>query len=446
MGARGSNTAYVEILRWFADFPGLPYVYSIHNMIQCGMKYDKLPGEWYGPSTAAFVLRDLTRLHHRKHTGELEVYVTTGDTIYISDVNKLCTDTTANNRHANSSNNGNGDESAAGDRMNTLKTSLSAAVLQTETTTPCSSAADHDVQSKSSSSTSTPVPFFDPLLHVPPNSTTEKPWNCSLLVIIPLKLGVYNVSEAYREEVKKVLRHRNSVGILGGRPNHAIYFVGYSVAAGAGTGATVGSATIGAGSTQLVGLDPHTVYSTNHYTSEPFPSPELCSQIHPAVIPYFSCFDNNDSNGKSPPCSAATSAYESMCVPPTELAIEQLDPSIALGFYFRTKLEFEAFCNEKNKNPKRSGEISDNAGTSSSHAFSFPTPSSTTTSVSDSTPSVLYNIEYAEPSYDFSMYEQEDDGDELGGGSCGGEGLGRERGCGADSRNDEDKDDEYVFI
>ncbi len=30
-----------------------------HHHYQVGMSYDKLPGEWYGPTTAAYVLRDL---------------------------------------------------------------------------------------------------------------------------------------------------------------------------------------------------------------------------------------------------------------------------------------------------------------------------------------------------------------------------------------------------
>jgi cysteine protease ATG4 len=48
-----------SLLLWFADVPGPRCLFSIHNMVQVGMGYDKLPGEWYGPSTSAYVLRDL---------------------------------------------------------------------------------------------------------------------------------------------------------------------------------------------------------------------------------------------------------------------------------------------------------------------------------------------------------------------------------------------------
>ena len=86
---RGS-THYCNILRFFSDFPGAPQIYSIHHLVQCGMRYDKLPGEWFGPSTAALVLRDLTKLHRRKYGGPLEILVSQGDTIYIRDCENLC--------------------------------------------------------------------------------------------------------------------------------------------------------------------------------------------------------------------------------------------------------------------------------------------------------------------------------------------------------------------
>jgi hypothetical protein len=28
----------------FQDFPGHPHVFSLHHLVQCGMRYDKLPG------------------------------------------------------------------------------------------------------------------------------------------------------------------------------------------------------------------------------------------------------------------------------------------------------------------------------------------------------------------------------------------------------------------
>ncbi|CAE7578876.1 unnamed protein product, partial [Symbiodinium microadriaticum] len=62
----------------------------------------------------------------------------------------------------------------------------------------------------------------------------------------------------------------------------------------------------------LLGLDPHTVYS-NPSLRDPFPSDEHMGQMHQEL---------------------------------DELVFSQLDPSLALGFYFRNREEFLAFCND----------------------------------------------------------------------------------------------------
>jgi hypothetical protein len=56
-----------------------------------------------------------------------------------------------------------------------------------------------------------------------------------------------------------MLRHPHSVGIIGGKPNRAIYFAGYRGAV-------------------LLGLDPHTVYG-NPSLRDPFPSDEYMQQV-----------------------------------------------------------------------------------------------------------------------------------------------------------------------
>jgi len=43
-------------------------------------------------SSVYLTLRDLAKLHHRKYKGPIEVLVSPGDTIYISEVEKLCTE------------------------------------------------------------------------------------------------------------------------------------------------------------------------------------------------------------------------------------------------------------------------------------------------------------------------------------------------------------------
>lgn len=52
------DPTYCNNIRLFYDHPGdAAYMYALHNMVMGGIKYDKLPGEWFGPSTAALVMR-----------------------------------------------------------------------------------------------------------------------------------------------------------------------------------------------------------------------------------------------------------------------------------------------------------------------------------------------------------------------------------------------------
>ena len=57
-----SNTTYCDILRKFSDYAAPDCPFSIHYMVHLGIRQDKLPGEWFGPSTVALVLRDITDL------------------------------------------------------------------------------------------------------------------------------------------------------------------------------------------------------------------------------------------------------------------------------------------------------------------------------------------------------------------------------------------------
>lgn len=248
-----SSNHYCDILRWFSDYPGPPHVYSIHHLVQCGMKYDRLPGEWFGPSTAALVLRDLTKLHRSKYGGPLEVLVTQGDTIYIKDCEKLCTatpqiekkDATISSVEIDKSTNGNCVTNSAQDflecdrrksvesieesTLNSISeedtmfgtcadTINSTAAADFVNATFCSSSSGIKKSppkgkgsgmkgSKEPTNNSTPInsetelkgpqPIFDPLLNPPPSYTA--PWDCSLVVCIPLRLGITSVSNEYIE-------------------------------------------------------------------------------------------------------------------------------------------------------------------------------------------------------------------------------------------------------
>eukprot|EP01035_Chromulina_nebulosa_P028014 gene28014-36912_t len=254
------NSDYCNIVQWFTDYPGYPHIYSLQHLLQCGMKYDKLPGEWYGPSTAAHVLRDLAHLHRLKYAGPLEVLVTQGDTIYITEAEDRCADLTLNSldallKECAARNVGNSllQPGEASNEVEAEKEREGEAVGGSYVLSPSNREKMQRILHRpvpaSNASTlpaqetgiplSPPSPFFDPLLRPPPSAVS--PWACALLILVPLRLGISSVNQEYHEEIKGFLRSPYSVGIIGGRPQHAIYFVGYK-------------------GDELLGLDPHTVY------------------------------------------------------------------------------------------------------------------------------------------------------------------------------------------
>jgi hypothetical protein len=198
---------YVKLLRWFADSPDLQCRYSIHHMVKLGMQYDKLPGEWYGPTTAAQVLRDLVNLHRREFGGELAMYVPQEGVVYTDDVTRLCVSHLEDEQEKKE-------------------------VLQDDGEKPA---------------------FYDPLLH-PPTTEDSSDWSTALLILIPLRLGLDQLNERYVPAIEKTFTFPQSVGIIGGKKGHSVYFVGTQ-------------------QDQLHLLDPHDVH----------PAPELNAAFPTAV-------------------------------------------------------------------------------------------------------------------------------------------------------------------
>ncbi|PWA14416.1 hypothetical protein CCH79_00011076, partial [Gambusia affinis] len=112
-----------------------------------------------------------------------------------------------------------------------------------------------------------------------------------LVLLIPLRLGLSDINEAYIETLKQCFMLPQSLGVIGGKPNSAHYFIGY-----------VGE--------ELIYLDPHTT--------------------QPAVEP---CDD-----GQVP-----DDTYHCQH-PPCRMHICELDPSIAAGFFCKTEDDFDDWC------------------------------------------------------------------------------------------------------
>ena len=279
-----------SLMTWFADFPSrTESVYSLHNMCAAGVaKYELLPGDWYGPGSACYVLRDLVALHQQKQSNIFRVHVSSEGTVYNDLVFELMTKEAAKKKRASQ---------------------------ETE---------EQVVE---------PLHPLDPAISEQPKlDLTELEWDTSLLLLIPHRLGRDYVEEKYVKSVAQIFSLSQSVGILGGRPRGARWFYG----AYADGSKVLGKRTRDKAARSSLeflwrllfhsfplltlvfsGLDPHTV------------------QLAPGK-------KENSGSGKNKLSIDLTDEYlASVHTPyPDILDLNRMDPSIALGFYCRNRKEY----------------------------------------------------------------------------------------------------------
>ena len=59
-----------------------------------------------------------------------------------------------------------------------------------------------------------------------PDSEMEERFR-SVIILVPMRLGGETLNEIYIPCVKSMLAHDHCIGIIGGRPKHSLYFVGW---------------------------------------------------------------------------------------------------------------------------------------------------------------------------------------------------------------------------
>ncbi|EGG17261.1 autophagy protein 4 [Cavenderia fasciculata] len=282
-----TNSKYKKIMSWFCDYPSKENFYSIHQIVHKNKiitKYNnsKLKDfdidsddqddwnnvdEWFAPTKIAVVLKLLVKSHH---SSSIAMYVPSDGVVYKDRVAKICTIR---------------DDQSAPARV-PLSLSLPAGIKLFSTTSP--SSPNLFVPSQSTGNSMEDQSFLvGEEEDNTDNNSNQSNWK-SLIILVPVKLGLDKLNEIYFSGIKAMLQMPSSIGLIGGKPKQSFYFVGFQ-------------------DEHIIYLDPHFVHDT----------------IHP--------FDSNFLN-----------SYHD-CIP-QKMHFSQIDPSMAFGFYCHTYKDFEQFC------------------------------------------------------------------------------------------------------
>ncbi|GAB1285282.1 Cysteine protease ATG4B [Apodemus speciosus] len=252
---------YFNVLNAFLDRKDS--YYSIHQIAQMGVGEGKSIGQWYGPNTVAQVLKKLAVFDT---WSSLAVHIAMDNTVVMEEINRRISETE--------------DKLLLGRLCRASLPCAGAAALPTDSERHCNG--------------------FPAGAEVTNRPSAWRP----LVLLIPLRLGLTDINEAYVETLKHCFMMPQSLGVIGGKPNSAHYFIGY-----------VGE--------ELIYLDPHTT--------------------QPAVELTDSCFIPDESfHCQHPPC---------------RMGIGELDPSIAVGFFCKTEEDFNDWCQQVKKLSQLGGAL-----------------------------------------------------------------------------------------
>ncbi|XP_058813746.1 cysteine protease ATG4D [Topomyia yanbarensis] len=245
-----------KIIRWFGDTPSRTSPFSIHTLVALGKETGKKPGDWYGPGAVAHLLKQSVKQATQEiaDLDGINVYVAQDCAVYIQDIIDECTISAAPSvapwqKKLPSASNSNSSSNAS----------------------PCTNVIN------TASNTSANLSAVEDSCH----------WK-SLILLVPLRLGTDKLNPIYNDCLKAMLSLDNCIGIIGGRPKHSLYFVGYQ-------------------EDKLIHLDPH-----------------FCQDM----------VDVNEEN-------FAVSSFH--CKSPRKIKLSKMDPSCCIGFYCETRKDFFKF-------------------------------------------------------------------------------------------------------
>lgn len=291
-GLEANPEVYTKILKLFQDKEECPY--SIHKIILTGQQEGKVIGEWFGPNTIAQALKRLSLAQTLDETTDSEVLISIDaalDNVVVTDEIK--------------------------ERFRRKKESINSDNLKSGTESSDNTVTDQGdiIDSKKINRSSNENEEVDKSSKVDGENSQWVPG----ILFIQLRLGLTKINPLYFAALKKTFQLKNSLGIIGGRPNHALYLIGFT-------------------DDEMIYLDPH---STQQYID--FDTTSTTAILQQVTVDPVDGGLAPEDVSKSLPID---STYHCAC--PEKMSIDRLDPSLALCFYFHDESEFDHWCSQSN--------------------------------------------------------------------------------------------------
>ncbi|KAM6920892.1 cysteine protease ATG4C isoform 1-T1 [Xenentodon cancila] len=226
------------LVSWFGESSLAPL--GLHRLVCLGLTMGKQAGDWYGPAVVAHILKKAVEEAMDPGLAGITAYVSQDCTVYSADVVDC--------------------HRAPGAGQSSDATS----------DTPAS--AQHD----------------------PPASAPTLPDNRAVIILIPVRLGGEKTNPEYFDFAKSILSLEYCIGIIGGKPKQACYFVGFQ-------------------DDSLIYMDPHYCQSFVDVSTSDFP----LQSFH--------------------------------CPSPKKMPFSKMDPSCTIGFYSRSAQDYDRIKEELSK-------------------------------------------------------------------------------------------------
>lgn len=233
------------LVSWFGDCPSAPL--GLHRLVRLGLAMGKQAGDWYGPAVVAHILKKAVEEATGSGLAGITAYVSQDCTVYSADV------------------------------------------------VDC-----HRVPSAGQTSDETPDPTPPPHNDQPAHASTF-PESRAVIILVPVRLGGEKTNPEYFDFAKSILSLEYCIGIIGGKPKQACYFVGFQ-------------------DDSLIYMDPHYCQSFVDVSTNDFP----------------------------------LQSYH--CPSPKKMPFSKMDPSCTIGFYSKNSEDYERIRQELSRLLQPSGK------------------------------------------------------------------------------------------